>query len=129
MRPDVQPAPLLLMDEQRPQPVSHAFVVGQRKYFVGRNFLHRHSPRGGCGADTASGNPPRLYARASTSIGCIGCTPVACSICTAARGQSVAITRAPASRIPLKALSPHFIDSTKNSFFIAQVPSCAEHAS
>ena len=28
MRSDVQPAPLLLMDEQRPQSASHAFVVG-----------------------------------------------------------------------------------------------------
>src|SRR6266481_7449923 len=126
MRPDVQAAPLLLMNEQRPQPVAHAFVVSQRQYFVGRDFLHRHSP---CGGGTASGKPSRWYARASTSIGCIGCTPVACSICTAASGQSVAITRAAALRIPLKAFSPHFIDSAKNSFFIAHVPSCAVHAS
>src|ERR1039458_6620295 len=186
MRPDMEPISFLLMNKQGAQPLAHASVIAQRKYFVESDRLQSSfslrrelcvtcsahlfisSPCNACAEVMQSvrvkkvllqraisisfltlttrahgrsqhllfslftgwrGHPCRLYARAITSSGCIGRTPVACSICTAASGQSGAITCAPASRIPAQAFSPHFIESAKNSFFIAQVPSCAVHAS
>src|SRR5579862_4656403 len=79
MRSDVEPPPLFLMNKQRPQPAPHALVISQRKYFLEDNLLQMSSSCGvGSGGCTASGNPSRRYARASTSIGCIGRTPVSC---------------------------------------------------
>ena len=59
----------------------------------------------------------------------MGRVPVAWPICIEASGQSLAHTSASAERMPSKAFFPASIESGKNSFFIAQVPSWPEHCS
>src|SRR5580704_15426743 len=129
MLPQREPAPVLLVYQDRAKPRSYPLVVGDRQHLGGSQGFHDTVSLGASAGATGFGNPSGSYARARTSIGCIGRVPKACSNCTAASGQSVVITDGSASFIAEKARSPHFKESSKYSFFIAQVPSCDVHAS
>jgi len=59
----------------------------------------------------------------------MGRVPIAWPIWMEARGQSLAKVSASAEAMPSKAFFPVSIESGKNSFFMAQVPSWPEHCS